>query len=234
MKFTKSLRVIGAFLLAALFAVFTAAVPARAAEPAGSLTLRCTVKKGGKTVPLAGDTYALVRIADARVTGGGAIVYTVRPEYKAFDCDFSSLPTSRLRAKARVLWEEARKHPEDWTTGVTDREGTARFEGLVPGLYLVTRTAAAPKNSRYVSEPFLTSVPEIVEGSVLYDVVSAPKFGWEEKPVPTTQPKPPSPALAQTGQLWWPVPLLTLIGLELIAIDLYRDRKKSGRLSRDV
>lgn len=233
MKFTKSLRIIGALLFAALFAVFAAAVPARAAEPVGSLTLRCTVKKGGKTIPLAGDTYALVRIADARVTGGG-IVYTVRPEYKAFDCDWASLPTSQLRTKARALWEEARKHPGDWTTGVTDREGTARFEGLAPGLYLVDRTAAAAQNSRYVSEPFLVGVPEVVEGSVLYDVVSTPKFGWETDPVPTTQPKPPSPALAQTGQLWWPVPMLTLIGLELIAIDLYRDRKKSGRLSRDA
>jgi len=238
MKLATGLRIIRTVLFAALLVVFAVSIPAQAAEQVGSLTLRCTVKKEGTTIPLSGDTYALVRIADAQVSVSGGtvgVVYTVRPAYKAFDCDWVSLPTSQLRKVISDLASEARKHPGDWTTGVTDSEGTVRFGALYPGLYLVMRTEVASQNSRYVSEPFLTSVPEVVDNAVSYDVVSTPKFGWEEDPAPTTPPsKPPSPGLAQTGQLWWPVPMLVMTGLELIAIDLYRDRKKSGRLSRDA
>lgn len=217
-------------LLAALFTVFSLVIPALAAEQIGSLTLRCTVKKEGKTIPLSGDTYALVQIADAQVSVGGEIAYTIRPAYKAFDCDWPSLATSQLRTQAVALEAETRRHPEEWTTGVTDLKGTAQFSELPPGLYLVMRTAAAAQNSRYVSKPFLVSVPERVEDAVLYDVVSTPKFGWEEKPNPTPTP----PNLPQTGQLWWPVPLLFLTGVEMIAIGLYLERKKSRMLSRDA
>lgn len=195
MKLTTGLRIVRTVLFAALLVVFAASIPARAAEQVGSLTLRCTVKKGGATIPLSGDTYALVRIADAQVQVSGestGIVYTVRPAYKAFDCDWTSLPTSQLRKVISALASEARKHPEDWTTGVTDSEGTVRFGALSPGLYLVMRTEVDSQNSRYVSEPFLTSVPEIVDSAVLYDVVSTPKFGWEEDPTPTTPPSKPS------------------------------------------
>jgi len=52
----------------------------------------------------------------------------------------------------------------------------------------------------------------------------------EPVPTPTPQPTPPpddtpdNPKLPQTGQLWWPVPMLISLGLLLIVIGLLRRR----------
>lgn len=48
-----------------------------------------------------------------------------------------------------------------------------------------------------------------------------------EKPTPSQPTKPANPKLPQTGQLWWPVPLLTAAGLFLIVLGLLR-RKGTG------
>ena len=43
-------------------------------------------------------------------------------------------------------------------------------------------------------------------------------------PPPTEPGKPDQPSLPQTGQLWWPVPLLLVGGLLLVVIGLIRRR----------
>ena len=50
----------------------------------------------------------------------------------------------------------------------------------------------------------------------------------KDKDVPTVKPKPPQTPgnrLPQTGQLWWPVPTLIVIGLSLIIVGLIRRRR---------
>ena len=43
-----------------------------------------------------------------------------------------------------------------------------------------------------------------------------------------TPPKPTKPTLPQTGQLWWPVPLLMMGGLLFLVIGLFYRRRTSG------
>ena len=47
----------------------------------------------------------------------------------------------------------------------------------------------------------------------------------EPEPTSTTPPAPTDPRLPYTGQLNWPVPVLTVLGLGLLALGLARRRK---------
>lgn len=61
------------------------------------------------------------------------------------------------------------------TTAVTDAQGTAPFEGLAVGLYLVTETDAGDNGVTFKGEPFLVSIPQAQNNSWLYDVNVYPK-----------------------------------------------------------
>ena len=70
------------------------------------------------------------------------------------------------------------------------------------------------------------SVPYLYRDEYQYDVTSQPKTDLEREVKPTA---PPSPGggkkLPQTGQLWWPVPVLACAGLGCIAVGLFRRRE---------
>ena len=113
--------------------------------------------------------------------------------------------------------------------------GTCKFENLTPGLYLVRQGNASDGGVKI--NPFLVSIPG-KDGS--YDVVGAPKKGVvvpvtptpPSKTTPTPTPgNPPSTSkkvLPQTGQLWWPVPVLCAAGLALVIGGFMLKRKKLG------
>ena len=61
-----------------------------AQDALGILTLDCHIPLESGVRPLAGDTYALVPVADAVVEEGPAISYTTRPEFAAFDCNWAA------------------------------------------------------------------------------------------------------------------------------------------------
>lgn len=97
--------------------------------------------------------------------------------------------------------------------------GTALLE--VPkgqlGLYLVTQQQLS--EGWQAIEPFLISVPGVEEGSYIYQVDASPKVGPllpDHTPQPPA-PEPIGPTLPQTGQLDWPIPVLTIAGLGLFA-----------------
>ena len=71
------------------------------------------------------------------------------------------------------------------------------------------------------------SVPYLYAEEYQYDVTSQPKTDLEREVKP---PAPPSSGgggkkLPQTGQLWWPVPVLACAGLGCIAVGLFRRRE---------
>ena len=98
-----------------------------------------------------------------------------------------------------------------------DKDGNATFSDLTFGLYLVVQKTAAPGYGK--TAPFLVSVPYLYADEYQYDVTSQPKTDLEREVKPTA---PPSPGggkkLPQTGQLWWPVPVLACAGLGCIAV----------------
>ena len=108
--------------------------------------------------------------------------------------------------------------------------GKVTFSSLPFGLYLVVQKTAPAGYGK--TEPFLVSLPYLEEGEYQYDVASQPKTDLERdvttKPTtsPTTKPAASSGGkLPQTGQLWWPVPVLNCGGLGCIVEGLLRRRR---------
>ena len=141
-------------------------------------------------------------------------------------------------AIAAELEKEAKSDEADSTAMILD--GRASFTDLTPGLYLIIQETLSEGNRKI--NPFLISIPD-ADGN--YEIEAAPKNGFEIPltPAPTSTPKPSvtpsspnspsgsssSPSkgvLPQTGQLWWPVPVLCGIGLALIIGGFGLKRKK--------
>ena len=116
-------------------------------------------------------------------------------------------------------------------------DGTALFSDLEFGLYLVVQKTAAPGYEKIL--PFLTGVPYAEDGVYQYDRTGTPKTKLQQKERPekpasrpssshsgttgTTDTASPAPAegkLPQTGQLWWPVPVLAAAGLVCIGMGI--------------
>ena len=113
------------------------------------------------------------------------------------------------------------------TVGGNGKKGIAEFRNLHFGLYLAVHETAASGYGK--TKPFLVSVPYLADGDYCYDVKTVPKTDLEREGEPTP---PPSSGggggkLPQTGQLWWPVPVLICMGLGCIAVGLIRRREGS-------
>lgn len=112
-----------------------------------------------------------------------------------------------------------------------NQNGKAVFVDLELGLYLIVQTEASEGYKPL--KPFLISVPMNEDGHYVYEVSAEGKFQLEQEPeptTPTTPPKPSEPTLPQTGQLNWPIPVLTALGLCLFSFGwvLRFGRKKNG------
>ena len=145
-------------------------------------------------------------------------------------------PISSNASIAQALEKNITGVAADQTVAVEN--GACEFADLTPGLYLVMQTAASEGGVKI--NPFLVSIPG-ENGS--YDIVATPKKGIEVPPTttpkttPTPTPgKPGTPGtpssgsktvLPQTGQLWWPVPVLCGIGLALLVGGAVLKRKKT-------
>ena len=104
------------------------------------------------------------------------------------------------------------------------KEGKAVFNNVNPGLYLVCQKTATPGFA--AMNPFLLSMPNFVGGKYVTDITAEPKVGLET--LPPTAPSVTQPALPQTGQLNWPIPVLAVLGLALVVVGIVlKTRKKA-------
>ena len=127
-----------------------------------------------------------------------------------------------LEASKRVL-------PEYRTSFIVD--GSASFADLDAGLYLVWQAEKDASDGYAAIHPFLISVPRWQNGAYAMHVEADPKVPFETVPTePPPPPPPPPPDLPQTGQLNWPVPVMTVAGVTLVitgwALCLRRKRMK--------
>ena len=202
------------FLLALPLPAAAQPVPDESRNGHCSITVSMTYK--GKAVR--GGTLALYKVGD--VTGdGGNYSFVPVEEIQADIPEFGDIESPDLAGKLCKL--------ESKLTPVTDlpkkvgEDGNATFSDLTFGLYLVVQKTAASGYGK--TAPFLVSVPYLYADEYQYDVTSQPKTDLEREVKPTA---PPSPGggkkLPQTGQLWWPVPVLACAGLGCIAVGLFR------------
>ena len=213
------------FLLALPLSAAAHAVPDESRNGHCSITVSMTYK--GKAVR--GGTLALYKVGDVAEDDGNYSFVPVE-EIQADIPEFGDIESPDLAGRLAELKGKLTPVTSDPVT--VDRDGNATFSDLTFGLYLVVQKTAASGYGK--TAPFLVSVPYLYADEYQYDVTSQPKTDLERevptKPTsPTTKPTTTSSGggkkLPQTGQLWWPVPVLACAGLGCIAVGLFRRRE---------
>ena len=210
------------FLLALPLSAAAHAVPDESRNGHCSITVSMTYK--GRAV--VGGTLALYKVGDVAEDDGN---YSFVP-VEAIQADipeFGDIESPDLAGRLAAL--EGKLTPVTSNPVTVDRDGSATFSNLTFGLYLVVQKTAASGYGKIA--PFLVSVPYLYRDEYQYEVTSQPKTDLErEVPTKPTSPATPPPSsgggkLPQTGQLWWPVPVLTCGGLGCIVVGLLRRRR---------
>lgn len=134
---------------------------------------------------------------------------------------------------AEKLWKYAQEKSAYGTTKEINKSGTVLFENIPVGVYLLVQQKAA--DGYYEVHPFVVTIPVQNENGWCYDVDASPKMEKMKKKTVTPEKKQEdskkqnSRKLPQTGQLNWPIPVLTFLGVILFTIGwrLYRKGKES-------
>ena len=207
------------FLLALPLSAAAHPVPDESRNGHCSITVSMTYK--GKAVR--GGKLALYKVGDVAEDDGNYSFVPVK-EIQADIPEFGDIESPDL---ARKLAKREKKLTPVTANPVTvGKDGKATFSDLTFGLYLVVQKTAASGYRKIA--PFLVSVPYLYRDEYQYEVTSQPKTDLEQEVKPTA---PPSSGgggggkLPQTGQLWWPVPVLACAGLGCIAVGLFRRRE---------
>lgn len=237
MKFVKRLST----LLLALSLGAAVALPAYAHEvpdPSRTGSIRFSMLYDGSAV--GGGSLTLHRVGDVAEEDGN-YTFTLTEAYAASGADLTDLTDTALAAGLADYTTANGIAGEEVTIG---SDGTAAADGLTLGLYLVMQDQ--PAEGYEPIAPFLVSVPmwDETAGAYLYTVDAAPKLGGLTKTPPAATAAPAKPdagdpdtvtttaaatTLPQTGQLNWPVPVLTLAGLLLMLAGWYlRARAKEA------
>lgn len=237
MKFVKRLST----LLLALSLGAAVALPAYAHEvpdPSRTGSIRFSMLYDGSAV--GGGSLTLHRVGDVAEEDGN-YTFTLTEAYAASGADLTDLTDTALAAGLADYTTANGISGEGVTIG---SDGTADADGLALGLYLVMQDQ--PAEGYEPIAPFLVSVPmwDETAGAYLYTVDAAPKLGGLTKTPPAATAAPAKPdagdpdtvtttataaTLPQTGQLNWPVPVLTLAGLLLMLAGWYlRARAKEA------
>ena len=221
----KYLRSLLALLLLLELPLSAAAHPVPDAQKDGQCSITVTMTYRGKALP--GGTLALYKVGDVAEEDGNYSFVPVEAIRGDF-AQFGDIQSPELAGKLAKLEKQLTPVTADPVT--VGKDGTATFSNLTFGLYLVVQKTAPAGYGK--TEPFLVSLPYLYEGEYQYDVTSQPKTDLErEEPTkPTSPPTKPTPSsgggkLPQTGQLWWPVPVLTCGGLGCIVVGLLRRRR---------
>lgn len=211
------------WLLAAAVLMLTAAFPVRShaappdLEKKGSVSLKMKDPDTGKTV--SGGKMTLYFVAAAKEENGNySFVY--RKDFSGCTQPLENLESAEL---AKELAAYAKQQEVKGRTTDIGEDGRVSFSDLETGLYLMVQTEAS--SGYYPVAPFLVTIPGKDRGEWVYDVDALPKLELESKPGEPEKPgepgreTPPEPGkrLPQTGQLNWPVPVLTILGLLFFA-----------------
>ncbi len=178
-------------------------------------SIHITMRHGGNPVP--GGMLTLHQVGKAAEADGNYF-FLPAGDFEGLEIDLSDIHAKGLADK---LYRYTQSDLLIGTTVEIGMDAKVTFEDLEPGLYLLSQSTAAPGYSEI--EPFLVSLPVLREGSYVYEVDASPKTELVPKPT-----EPGEPDIPQTGQLNWPVPVLTVAGLLLMTLGTILVRKKDG------
>lgn len=205
------IAVVFLLLLSIGMSVYAREVPDLTREGSISITMQY------RGTPIGGGTLTLHRVGEAAEDNGD---YFFRPtgDFAHLELDLSDLQAQGLADK---LYRYTQSETLIGTTVIIGGDGKVTFDGLQPGLYLLSQPTA-PEGYSKVS-PFLVSLPVLRDGVYVYEVDASPKT--ELEPLPT---EPQEPDIPQTGQLNWPIPVLVVAGLGFMVLGFGLMRKKDG------
>ena len=206
------------FLLALPLSAAAHPVPDESRNGHCSITVSMTYKEKA----VRGGKLALYKVGDVAENDGNYSFVPVK-EIQGDIPKFGDIQSPELAGKLAKLEKKLTPVTADPVT--VGKDGKATFSDLTFGLYLVVQKTAASGYRKIA--PFLVSVPYLYRDEYQYEVTSQPKTDLEQEVKPTS---PPSSGggggkLPQTGQLWWPVPVLVCAGLGCIAVGLLRRRE---------
>ena len=220
----KCLRSLLALLLLLELPLSAAAHPVPDESRNGHCSITVSMTYQDKAV--CGGKLALYKVGDVAENDGNYSFVPVEA-IRGNIPEFGDIESPELAGKLAKLEKQLTPVTADPVT--VGKDGTATFSNLTFGLYLVVQKTAASGYGKIA--PFLVSVPYLYRDEYQYEVTSQPKTDLErEVPTKPTSPATPPPSsgggkLPQTGQLWWPVPVLTCAGLGCIAVGLLRRRR---------
>ena len=235
----KKVRYTG-ILLIVIYMVLTVGMTAFAAENTvqsddtdgthrGSITVDLVSTESGKAI--SDGTLTLYQAAQAELTDG-EIKLTYTEAFSRCGMTLADAEKSETEKKALAAGLEAYVKQNDikGQSVEVDRNGHAEWTDLEQGLYLIVQTGQADGYAPI--QTFLISVPETVDGAYIYEINAKPKTGTvdtPEDPTPDNKNAVPSDSkLPQTGQLWWPVPVLVIVGILCVFIGWYRKRRSES------
>lgn len=202
-------------------------------DPSREGSIMITMDYENKAVP--GGALELYRVG-AVVEDGGNYSFALTGDFIGSGASLEDVQSPQL---AKYFAGYADEHNVTGETGNIGCDGTVLFSDLELGLYLIVQTEVADGYLKV--NPFLVSLPMYENGIYLYDVDASPKIDVKKDPAATIPSSPeeispskpglPSSAtLPQTGQLNWPIPILTILGLMLFSagwmLRFGRKRKK--------
>ncbi len=247
LRFMRKMKILGA--IAALLALVTvlgapAAVYAATSEipdetMTGTVAITLKDMDSGEAVP--GGTITAKKVCTVTVVDGGNFYFTPVDELKDCDINFDDVTRTDLASELSAYLAE---NTVELTTqeAVVGKDGYIAFSDLSIGLWLFENKK--PADGYEIFTPFVVSVPTYDEDSRLYnyDIDATPKVAVKKAvtppppsitvtpsiatPTPSTATPTPKPTLPQTGQLWWPVPVLAIAGAAFILFGWLRRRSR--------
>lgn len=204
-------------------------------DRAGVLQITAKDEESGKTEE--GAEISVYKVADIEQADNEyRITCTEAFSDLQSDIDAAGEFDRTLGEKAEVIREEA--DPQISYSGKTDENGYLEITGINVGVYLIVQTNTVGSFQPF--SPFLVSMPVLDEDGICqYNVDTFPKMDVREiteTPQPTatvtaapgssgSQQAADSSFLPQTGQIWWPVPVLLSIGVLFLVLGILRIRK---------
>ena len=198
--------------ISVMFAVPLTAYAQDVPQERSDCSIEVVVKYGGKNVD--GGTLTAVRIGYVDEENGN---YFFRQEFT--DLRLDDIASADAAVEQQIFYDNNKSNYDFYKQTQSVSEGKAVFSGLRTGLYLIEQKEAAKGFTRMDS--FLVSVPYMKNGTYQYHLTAVNKPELERTELEPTVPaptKPKDPQLPQTGQLNWPIPLMTVAGLTLFAI----------------
>lgn len=184
----------------------------------GSISVTLMDKKNDRNVT--DGELTLYKVASA-VSEDGSYTYAYVNGWEGCGIPLENLEDSELAGKL----ESRLPDTEKGITKALDTKGSVVYTDLSAGLYLLVQTKTSAGYEKI--ESFLVSVPLNMDGEWVYDVDASPKVGnvTASKPDTPTSDTPKTSAkslqvgnrLPQTGQLDWPIPVLSIVGLLLFS-----------------